>query len=596
MTRAFVFALIGGLALLGEAACEGPARKPSGGSQHKTDAAGKEKPEGKAALPAPEKPVGAPRGPGDPIARPGDAPSGPENPEPRPALAGQGNVLELPDAPGVTRLTSELAREAPRVDLPVDRVVAQARAHCRTHWYGLYLQGKKLGWAEMGCAVAPWQGREVVERRSRMVMEAKMYATEVKIEITSTMRFAAQGRGELLSYEYRQDGAQQRKTLSIQRGASGWTAEQTYRAGKISKPGTRRVLPELRTALGNSEMAVTTLLLEGKLTPGARYRYLELDPEDVEERESAAQLLGQAERVVQGVKTRLYKMEVMELHRKLRGETVMDSSGNWLDGSVQGTIRIRREEKATARRMDPTAGDFGLGAVIRAPMNVAEPGKVRQLRLGLTGYLPPGLEGSSRHKLTKLGPKEAELTITREPLGGLPTTLLPQLEERFPKELAATEQIESRHPEILALGRRAVAGESHALPAARKITAFVYGYLKKSLSTNLDSALAISRAKAGDCTEHARLMVALCRAVGLPARELGGVTWVPDLGGFGYHAWVEVWVGRWVSADPAWNELPANATHILMGGPEDVQWIGTLGNLKVSVLGFELEPQAAPKR
>ena len=82
---------------------------------------------------------------------------------------------------------------------------------------------------------------------------------------------------------------------------------------------------------------------------------------------------------------------------------------------------------------------------------------------------------------------------------------------------------------------------------------------------------AIAQARAGDCTEHARLMVALCRAVGLPAREVGGVTWVPDLEGFGYHAWVEVWVGRWITSDPSWNELPANATHIQMGGPNDVR-------------------------
>lgn len=85
-------------------------------------------------------------------------------------------------------------------------------------------------------------------------------------------------------------------------------------------------------------------------------------------------------------------------------------------------------------------------------------------------------------------------------------------------------------------------------------------------------------------------MVALCRAVGLPAREVGGVTWVPTLGGFGYHAWVEVWVGRWVTADPSWNELPANATHILMGGPNDVQWIGTLGALRAHILSVRKDP------
>jgi transglutaminase-like putative cysteine protease len=163
--------------------------------------------------------------------------------------------------------------------------------------------------------------------------------------------------------------------------------------------------------------------------------------------------------------------------------------------------------------------------------------------------------------------------------------------KRFPKALAATPSIEAKHPALRRLARKAVGNEKRALAAVKKLNAFVFGYLKKSLSTNLDSALAIARARAGDCTEHARLMVALCRAIGLPAREVGGVTWVPDLGGFGYHAWTEVWVGRWIAVDPSWNEVPANATHIHMGGPDDVQWIGTLGDLEIDVLGMETDPK-----
>jgi len=122
----------------------------------------------------------------------------------------------------------------------------------------------------------------------------------------------------------------------------------------------------------------------------------------------------------------------------------------------------------------------------------------------------------------------------------------------------------------------------------------VFHYLRKRLSTNLDSALAIARAKVGDCTEHARLLVALCRGVGLPAREVAGLTWVPSLQGFGYHAWVELWLGRWVTADAAWNELPVNATHIQMSRGADQQWLGTLGDLRIQVL--EVVPPTRAQR
>jgi hypothetical protein len=499
------------------------------------------------------------------------------------------DALSLADAPGVSRLTAEAAAKAPFASVPVARVAAAARAHCGSHYYGLYLQGRKLGWAKMGCAMRRLGGKPVYERRSRMVMHAKMYTTVVKIEMSTLARFAATGKGELLRYEYRQKGVQQRRTVTITRKGDGWHVKQTYRAGTIRKPPTRKVLKQMPMSLRTAETAVSTLLVEGKLQPGATFRFLELDPEDVKVRPSAVRLLASGQRVLRGVKVRVHKLEMLELHRKLSGVTLVDASGNWLDGRLQGTIRIRREEKATAKKVNPKAGDFGLGVVIQARLNVKQPRRVRKLRLRLQGFLPAALSKSPRQKLVRQGPRQAQLTVTRESLAHQTGARLPVPAKRFPEALEATSSIESKHPEIRRLARRVVGAEKGALAAATKLNTFVFHYLRKSLSTNLDSALAISRARAGDCTEHARLLVALCRSIGLPAREVGGVTWVPDLGGFGYHAWTEIWVGRWVTADPSWNELPANATHLHMGGPNDVQWIGTLGDLKIQVLDVKTD-------
>jgi hypothetical protein len=496
------------------------------------------------------------------------------------------DVLQLPDAPGVKPMTMAEARALPYVKVAVSRVMALARKTCKTHWFGLYLRGKKLGYAEMGCAVKKWRGKEVLERVSRMVMQAQLYTTAVKLESKSVVRSDG-ANGELLLYDYVMTGAQQHKTLRVERKADGWHVRRTYKAGAIVKPDEKSVLKTVRANLGNGETALSALLMDGKLKPGARYRYVEFDPEDVRDRDSAAQLMNTATRSLRGVKVRMHKLEMLEMHRRLRGVTVVDAEANWLDGLLQGTIRIRREEKAMAKRVDPNAGDFGLGVVIQAKMKVKKPSQVSQLRLQLDGFLPTALTETKRHKLVKKGPRAAILTITRESLADATSMALPVTNPKYAQELKATHNIESGHAEIRALAKKALGGEKNALKAAQKLNRFVYRYLRKSLSTNLDSALAIARARAGDCTEHARLMVALSRAVELPAREVGGVTYVPDLGGFGYHAWVEVWVGRWITTDPSWDEVPANATHIQMGGPDDVQWIGTLGALKLKVLGFK---------
>ncbi len=512
------------------------------------------------------------------------APSRPRPiPRPTPRVQVGSNVLAVADAPGVKPMTFAEAKKLPYVKVDVPQVMAMAKKHCKNHWFGLYLRGKKLGYAQMGCRVTSHKGRPALERISRMVMQAKLYTTAVKLESRSLVRYDAVS-GELLLYDYSMTGAQQHKTLRVERRADGWHLRRTYRAGSITKPPETKLLKEVRSNLSNGEIAVSVLLVDGKLRPGGRYRYVDFDPEEARDTDSAAQLLGSATRSLRGVKVRLYKMEMMEMRRRLRGVTVLDAEANWLDGLLQGTIRIRREEKAVAKRVDPRAGDFGLGVVIRAKMKVSVPRKVSRLELRMSGFLPAAISESSRQKLQKEGPRRAVLTITRESLADLPTMSLPVTNRSYAKELEATHNIEAAHKEIKALARKATGGEKNALAAAKKITSFVFGYLRKSLSTNLDSALAIARARAGDCTEHARLMVALCRAVGLPAREVGGVTYVPDLGGFGYHAWVEVWVGRWITCDPSWNEVPANATHIMMGGPNDVQWIGTLGALKIDVL------------
>ena len=69
------------------------------------------------------------------------------------------------------------------------------------------------------------------------------------------------------------------------------------------------------------------------------------------------------------------------------------------------------------------------------------------------------------------------------------------------------------------------------------------------------------------------LFVALCRAEGVPAREVSGLMYAGDqLGAFGGHAWAEVALdGRWVSADPTWNQFPVDATHIKQDEADSVQ-------------------------
>ena len=101
--------------------------------------------------------------------------------------------------------------------------------------------------------------------------------------------------------------------------------------------------------------------------------------------------------------------------------------------------------------------------------------------------------------------------------------------------------------------------------AAKKISDWVYKtIIDKNLSGGYSTSLATLETQSGDCTEHTVLFIALARSVGIPSRICTGL--ILTGGGFYYHFWPEVYVGRWVQMDPSIGQDIADANHIQLGG------------------------------
>ncbi len=92
------------------------------------------------------------------------------------------------------------------------------------------------------------------------------------------------------------------------------------------------------------------------------------------------------------------------------------------------------------------------------------------------------------------------------------------------------------------------------------------------------SAAEVAQSRQGDCSEHAVLTAALCRAVGIPAQVVMGYVYCPQFMDqqdfFGGHAWVQVYIGdRWVGLDATRAPGGYTAGHIAQaagsGNPED---------------------------
>ena len=114
--------------------------------------------------------------------------------------------------------------------------------------------------------------------------------------------------------------------------------------------------------------------------------------------------------------------------------------------------------------------------------------------------------------------------------------------------------IDSRHPDIIARAEKLQKTKQAA--TVRNIYYFTFyniryaGYLPQPIG----SVEALHK-KTGDCTEYAHLMTALCRASGIPARSVYGLTC--NYTNTPKHEWVEVYLDDigWVAFDPTPNNF-----------------------------------------
>ena len=117
------------------------------------------------------------------------------------------------------------------------------------------------------------------------------------------------------------------------------------------------------------------------------------------------------------------------------------------------------------------------------------------------------------------------------------------------------------------------------------MTEWVYKHIEKTPVASNPDALEIAKQLKGDCNEHAVLLAALLRALGIPTRICTGLIYMND--DFYYHAWNEAYVGSWISIDATLNQVPSDATHIklLEGDLENqIGLLQVIGRIKVEVL------------
>jgi transglutaminase-like putative cysteine protease len=283
-----------------------------------------------------------------------------------------------------------------------------------------------------------------------------------------------------------------------------------------------------------------------------------------------------------GVEVPVSVVEEMEDGDRVAPKVLVADDGRILETRVGDGMVIRLEPAETARRLDVV----DLFTTLRVPLPAPLPREIPMAITFTLHGLPRGFDLDDPRQKAVPGPGgETLLTVTAREFGG-PDVPRGKPAPRGDGDQAATIEIDWEHPAIRDLAASSVGTTTGAWAAARRLSRAVHDRLEKVYGQSRDRASEILKQGKGDCTEHTRLFVALCRAAGIRAREVKGLVYASyGQGGPGlyWHAWAEVLVGdAWIAVDPTFGQDVADATHIALGRGSRQDAITLVGSLRVS--------------
>ena len=222
-------------------------------------------------------------------------------------------------------------------------------------------------------------------------------------------------------------------------------------------------------------------------------------------------------------------------------------------------------------------------ASVKSNVIIDNPLKLERIEVEISGINTKDVHLESGRQVLK----DNVLVIQKEDLAKLPDVInnMNTIPDRFVKPEPF---IESDHPKILNLVQKIVTDDDTPLEKANKLMTWVHKNIEKRPVLSLPDALATLMNRVGDCNEHAVLLAALARAAGIPARIEAGLVYLN--GRFYYHAWNLLYIGKWITADSLFGQLPADVTHIRFSSgrmQQQLDIMNVIGKVKLKILTFQ---------
>ncbi len=449
-------------------------------------------------------------------------------------------------------------------------------------WMSVLLDGHKIGHMQ---TTRSMQGEHVVTTQS---MQIEIERSGLKIGMSTREIDEETIAGKPLRFEVRSkiSGIE-----NVQRGIvrTDGKLEATSEIGGVAQT---RILDWPQGAL----LAEGLRLAEKShgLTPGTRFKSIAFQAENLEAVEVDTHVGAQENVVLPDGRSTLTRLEQIV---ELGGAPTKTVS--WIDSTFSTrkalipmlgyelTMLACSKACATAPNQAP---DLLLHTMLPAPRTLSEQDRRKGLAFAVSAT------DSNGEPLTFATTDEQQV-LTRNnrielriaPLGATATS-----PARTPPPTAvdtqANDWLQSTAPEVVRLAHEGAGKADTPATKMRNLEDFVRAFIRnKDLSVGYASALEVAKNPEGDCTEHAVLLAALGRALGIPTRVVDGLVYIEHYAGktnvFVPHAWAQAYVdGRWRSYDAALHGFDAG--HIALSVGQGDPWhfyagLNTLGRLRV---------------
>lgn len=453
----------------------------------------------------------------------------------------------------------------------------------REEWKKIYLNQEQVGYSKVSLQEGEIKGRRVYVLNNETNLFLLVAGTNQDIKLVGNTTLDTDLTVLHFNYELQTGGQRFR--------ARGYFGGKNLKLLVDSASGViERVVP-LGQRCYSSE-AVNLVLLRDKFPIGKKYRLPIFDPTTLTADYLEAETVGKTSVDIEREKLSAYEIKerfkgfTQSIWLNQKGETLKEEAS--LAGLNLVSVKALKPDASEIQVVHRPTQDLLLTSSIPANREIQNPRQLRELTVRLINIPEQQIEQMKRAGLVQ--EKETEKNIVTLQNKTIDLAQVPAYTEsintkQFIRYLAPSALVQSTDPKIAFTAHKIVGDEQNSVQAAVKLTRWVYQNVRKRILVSVPSAVDVLKYREGDCNEHSVLFAALARSVGIPTKIVAGIVYKD--GYFFYHAWNEVWVGRWVPIDATFGQIAVDATHIkLIEGDLDqqIQLLSMVGKLQVEIL------------